>query len=228
MRTATSGINWLRNEWLQLLVLLAPFCVAALLWERLPERMPIHWNARGEVDGYAGRTFAVLFVPLVNMGIALLAGLVALIDPKVRSADAEGRENFRRVLRGIRLAITGHIAVVGVAVILIGAGYPVDMARVIGVALSLLFGILGNFMVKLRPNYFTGIRTPWTLESREVWIKTHRLTGRLLVGVAVPLVAACLVLPSAWIVWLAAGVPMVVLLFSVFYSFFIYKKQQPA
>jgi uncharacterized membrane protein len=228
MRTATSGINWLRNEWLQLLLLIAPFCVAALLWDQLPERMPIHWNAKGEIDGYAGRTFAVLFVPFVNIGIALLAAAVALIDPKVRSSDAEGRENFRRVLRGIRVAITGCMAVVALAVILIGAGYPLDMSRVIGTALALLFGIVGNFMGKLRPNYFTGIRTPWTLESREVWIKTHRLTGRLLVGVAILLVPACLLLPSVWSVWLAVGVPTLVLLFSVFYSYFVYKKQQPA
>ena len=219
-------MKWLKNEWVQLLLLLTPFCVAALLWDKLPERMPIHWNAKGEIDGYAGRTFAVLFVPFVNIGIALLAAVVALIDPKVRNADVEGRENFRRVLRGIRLAITGHIAAVGVAVILIGAGYPLDMSRVIGAALALLFGIIGNFMGKLRPNYFTGIRTPWTLESREVWIKTHRLTGRLLVAVAVVLVPACLLLPSVWSVWLAVGVPMAVLVFSVFYSFFIYKKQQ--
>jgi uncharacterized membrane protein len=228
MRTIASVMNRIRHEWLQLLLLLAPFCVAALLWDRLPERMPVHWNARGEVDGYAGRTFAVLFVPLVNIGIALLAAVVALIDPKVRSADPEGRENFRRVLKGIRLAITGCMAVVAVAVVLIGAGYPIEMARVLGVTFAVLFGIVGNFMGKLRPNYFTGIRTPWTLESREVWIKTHRLAGRLLVGAALPLVAACVVLPSNWSVWLAVGVPMVILLFSACYSFFVYKKQQPA
>jgi uncharacterized membrane protein len=215
----------LRNEWLQLLLLLTPFCIAALLWDKLPERMPIHWNARGEVDGYAGRTFAALFVPMISIGMALLVGLLAFIDPKVRKADAEARANFQRVFKAIRLTLTGFMTAVGLAVICIGAGYPLDMSRVIAIGLALLFGVLGNLMGKLRPNYFVGIRTPWTLESREVWIKTHRLTGRLMVAVAVVLVAAGLVLPSAVMVWVAVSGPVLVLFVSVLYSFLAYKGQ---
>ena len=41
-------------------------------------------------------------------------------------------------------------------------------------------------MGKIRPNWFVGIRTPWTLSSELSWTKTHRLGGRLfvLVGIA--------------------------------------------
>jgi uncharacterized membrane protein len=39
--------------------------------------------------------------------------------------------------------------------------------------------MLGNYFQTVRPNYFIGIRTPWTLENEQTWKKTHRLGGRL-------------------------------------------------
>ena len=56
-------MNLIKKEWLQLLILLVPFCAVALLWDKLPDQVPIHWNARGEADNYAGRTFGSLLVP---------------------------------------------------------------------------------------------------------------------------------------------------------------------
>jgi uncharacterized membrane protein len=41
--------------------------------------------------------------------------------------------------------------------------------------------VLGNYLGTIRPNYFFGVRTPWTLESDEVWRATHRNGGRVLV-----------------------------------------------
>ena len=43
----------------------------------------------------------------------------------------------------------------------------------------MLFIVLGNFLGKIRPNWFVGVRTPWTLSSKLSWDKTHRLAGWL-------------------------------------------------
>ena len=34
-------------------------------------------------------------------------------------------------------------------------------------------------MPSVKPNYFIGVRTPWTLESEQNWRATHRFTGWL-------------------------------------------------
>ena len=78
----------LKGEWLQLAILLLPFCAAVLLWDRLPEKMPIHWNAAGHVDGHAGKWFAALFTPTVNIGVALMIWAITFLDPRIRKADA--------------------------------------------------------------------------------------------------------------------------------------------
>ena len=47
------------------------------------------------------------------------------------------------------------------------------------VSLGLFITMLGNFFQTIQPNYFLGIRTPWTLKSVEVWKSTHALAGKL-------------------------------------------------
>jgi uncharacterized membrane protein len=59
---------------------------------------------------------------------------------------------------------------------------PVNTITIVTAALALLFILMGNYMAKTRPNFFAGIRTPWTLSSDFSWEKTHRLGGRLLVA----------------------------------------------
>ncbi len=46
--------SW-RTELPQLLLIVAMFAAAAWAWPQLPDRMPMHWNIRGEVDGWGNK-----------------------------------------------------------------------------------------------------------------------------------------------------------------------------
>jgi uncharacterized membrane protein len=218
-------MKWLKSEWPQLLILLLPVCVAALLWDKLPERMPIHWNAHGEIDGYAGKPFATFFVPALNLFIVALIYFLSRFDPRVRKAEPELQKGFQKTFRVIRLAISGFMAVVALTILGIAAGLSLDMTRIIGVGAALLIGILGNLMSKIRPNYFVGIRTPWTLESREVWIKTHRFGGRVMVAGAILLLIACFALKGVAYAFVMLSVVLTMAFVPMIYSFVIYKKE---
>jgi uncharacterized membrane protein len=167
-----------------------------MLWDKLPPRMAIHWNASGHVDGYAGRGFAAFFVPCVNIGQALLLGALPFIDRRVRAYDEAARANLHRVARVLRLALTAFMSAVLLAILAVAIRVPTNMTLVIAIGSALLFIVLGNGLTKLRPNNYIGIRTKWTLESKEVWIKTHRLAGKLLVGGGILLIPLSLVVPS--------------------------------
>lgn len=39
--------------------------------------------------------------------------------------------------------------------------------------------VLGNYLPKVKHNYFMGIRNPWTLANENVWNKTHRFSGKI-------------------------------------------------
>lgn len=183
---------------MQLLILAVPFCAVALLWDKLPEKMPIHWNVRGQVDGYSGKAFGAFFVPVVNLGMAALLSVLALIDPRLRQQTGDVKSSVGRIARILRLVVTGFLSFTSLATLGASIGLfknGVQFSYAIYVGVSLLFIVLGNFMTKLRPNYFMGIRTPWTLASNDVWAKTHRLGGPLMVGGGFLMLLLLLVVP---------------------------------
>lgn len=55
----------------------------------------------------------------------------------------------------------------------------ISLPSLIGILLGLLLIMVGNILPKSEPNPFFGIRTQWTLASRENWRKTSRISGRL-------------------------------------------------
>lgn len=105
--------------------------------------------------------------------------------------------------------------------------FKFDLSRFVAGGVGLLFAVMGNSMTKLRPNWFAGFRTPWSLESRTVWIKTHRLGGRLMVGSGVCLFAESLLLPTK-LCFFAGVLPMIILvgIVPLIYSYFSYRAEK--
>jgi uncharacterized membrane protein len=217
----------LKKEWLQLLILAAPFCAAALLWDKLPDRLPIHWNFRGEVDGYAGKSFGVLVMPIVNVALVILISFLPRLDPKCRNYDPETKASIAGVFRICRLAISLFYSSLMLATFSVALGFHLDTARFAAGGVGVMIAVMGNSMGKLRPNWFAGFRTPWSLESRTVWMKTHRLGGRLMVGSGICLFAESLLLPIR-LCFLAGVVPMIILVGIVPapYSYFSYRAEK--
>ena len=46
------------------LVILVPAIVGLIVWNRLPDELPIHYNYKGDADNYAAKWFAVVAIPL--------------------------------------------------------------------------------------------------------------------------------------------------------------------
>jgi uncharacterized membrane protein len=199
--------NW-RSELPQLLVIGAMFGVAAWAWPQVPERLPTHWDIHGEVDGWGNKFMGLLLVPLIAAGMYLLMSLLPLIDP-----GKANYQSFPKVYNIIRFAMVAYIASIYGATIFAAFGHAVNMTSVILPLVGVLFILLGNFLGKIRPNWFVGIRTPWTLSSQLSWDKTHRLAGWLFIGMGllffpVALIQTkwslitMLVVDGAFIVWL--------------------------
>jgi len=157
------------------LLLTAMFVLAAATWNTAPDRIPIHWNLSGEADRYAGRLAGLFLPPLVALGLYVAMLFLPRVDP--------WRANYER-FAGAYAAI--RVSVLVVPALLYGlqhatmAGLPVDRQTVLPLVLCGLLLVLGNVMGKLRPNWFIGIRTPWTLSSKTAWVRTHRIGGWVL------------------------------------------------
>lgn len=45
--------------------------------------------------------------------------------------------------------------------------------------LGVMFLVIGNYLPKVKQNWYLGIKLPWTYADEENWNKTHRLAGKL-------------------------------------------------
>jgi len=218
-----------RREWLQILILAAPFCVAALLWNKLPDRMPDHWGINGQVNGYSSKPVATLLLPCINLVAAGLILILPRFDPKFARYDEETQASLRRTFAAMRLAVTLFLSLVTMAVTA-NPLYPAIQGPTVMIpGLGLLLMVFGNLMTKLRPNWFYGIRTRWTLESRDVWIKTHRLGGRLIMAGGACIFIFGLLLPVK-LFFICVLLPAIVVMsiVPIVYSYIIWNRSRSA
>jgi uncharacterized membrane protein len=205
-------------EWFQIVAIAMMFVLAAVRWGSVPDRMPVHWNAAGEVDGYGGKFVGLLLIPLISVGVYLLLRYIPRVDPARLNY-----QSFAGTYLLVRVMLTVYLAFVyAVTTVSIGNEESVPVADLIVGSIGVLFIVLGGAMGKFRPNWFAGIRTPWTLTSKRSWIKTHRLGGRVFIvaGIATLVGAA---FGGEWAIYamMAVIIPGVVGLFV--YSYFVWR-----
>lgn len=165
--------------WLEAALLFAPFLILAIWWKQLPARIPVHWNLHNQVDGWDSKGPGLLLLPLLSVGTIVLLHVLPRFDPKLGKRAGE-KSRMPTVLAILGVALAAFFDVIFCAQLFAALGENVPVGRIVVSACLLLFAILGNYMGSLRPNYFVGIRTPWTLESADTWRATHRLGGRLM------------------------------------------------
>ncbi|CAN5478133.1 SdpI family protein [soil metagenome] len=175
------------------MLLAAPFVALAVLWPDLPARIPTHWGVGGQVDGWSSRAFGGLLLPVTNVGAYLLMLYLPRLDPRMKKG-VEG--NTLAVLGIVRLSMVALLSFLFGVQMAVALGVPIDSGRLIINGLLVFLLVVGNFFGSLRPNYFVGIRTPWTLESPETWRATHRVGGRILVFGSLLLMGLQFVVPN--------------------------------
>jgi uncharacterized membrane protein len=210
-------IPW-RRELIPVGVIAAMFIAAAWSWPLVPERIPIHWNAAGKVDGYGGKFEGLMVIPLVTLGIYGLFFALPRLDPGRRNY-----ENFAPAYAMIRAAIILFLGVLYAGALVAAHGRQFNMTTVIMPALGVMFLVMGNVMGKIRPNYFVGIRTPWTLSSKQSWNKTHRLGGWLFMAFGLVFIMAGFASP-ALLLPLVIGSSLVLVCVLLPYSFHVYQR----
>ncbi len=205
-----------RNTLISLGFVVAAFAIAAALYSRLPELVPTHWNARGEADGFTPKPWGPFLLPLSMAGTYIFLMLIPQISPR-----GYGTERFQSVFEIIQASLLAMLLAVTAVTLFAGIGVPMPIERITHIATGLLFIVIGNFLGKVTKNFFVGIRTPWTLASDEVWLRTHRLAGKLFVIAGIGLVASSFAgggtVALLVAVGLAAAIPAV-------YSYILYRR----
>ena len=194
-------------------IILLPILAGVALWDQLPDPMPSHWNAAGEIDGWSSKPCAVFVLPFILVAAQWLCLLGTTADPKKKN-------HSDKVLHLVLWIIPVLSVVMHTFTYLIALGYGVRMEVVMPVFMGLIFAIIGNYMPKCKQNYTIGIKIPWTLDNEENWNKTHRFAGWAWTfgGIAIILTGF---LGSFWI-FLPIALLMVIV--PIVYSYMLHRK----
>ncbi len=210
----------LAKDWPVLLLLLLPFALTAYFWDQIPETIPTHWGIDGQPDGWSQKGWSVFFLPLITIGSYLLLVFVPYIDPKQKT------DNRQKSLRAMRMVMPLLLTGIFLIMMLQWIGYTFDVGRAIYLCIALLFLVIGNYMQSLKHNYFIGIRTPWTLESEEIWRKTHRFGGKLWVAGALLMIALWFFLDTTVLSVTILICTLTMAFLPIGYSLYLYMKQR--
>ena len=179
--------KYLKESILWALIVL-PYVYLAMVWNKLPDQVPTHFNIAGNVDAMSGKTTLLYLPGALGIGIYLLMLIIPVLDPK-RKIQQMGDKYFT-----FRFMLTLFFSLLATYMVYISYKGSLKNPNMLIALIGALFAMMGNYFQTVRPNYFIGIRTPWTLENEQTWKKTHRLGGRL---------------------WMAGGLLIVILAFFI-------------
>lgn len=202
---------------LQILVVLGMLIAGWVLFDKLPEQMPTHWNIAGEPDSWMDKNIAIYLFPAITFVIVLLFPILSRIDPR-----KDKYVLFRKPWLILQMAFVLFFAYIYFVSLYLALNPEVTMTPFIFWGIGILFIVIGNYLGKVRHNYFVGIKTPWTLDNEEVWNKTQRVGGWAF------MIAGLMIFTNGFIQWQLVPVMIAAIVIAavipIVYSYILYRK----
>jgi len=206
------------------IVIIIPAVYLLLVWNNLPEKIALQFKANGDVRRWGNKNELIILTVIMTVMSAVIYLIVTniyRIDPKKNAA--ENKTRLHRIAFAVSVFLSGLLCMIiynathgnvkpGMGLILAGVG--------------LLFAFIGTYMHSIKPNYFAGIRLPWTLENEDNWKKTHALAGKLWFAGGLCITVICLLVPAtiSFVIFFVIMIPITII--PCIFSYRLYQKQK--
>lgn len=209
----------LRKEIPLWIIAMLPMAYLASIWNVLPETVPTHFNIKGEADGWGSKNMLIWLPLALTVGTYLLMAVIPKLDPKQKLDQMGNKYYLIKMFMVVMMAVLSIFIIQSAKVGNIGTG-----GKWIFVLMGAMITILGNYLPSVKPNYFVGVRTPWTLENETVWKKTHRLTGKIWVPAGLILCILPFIIPTELFMIVFFIVLTIIVLVPLVYSYLEFQK----
>ena len=208
----------LKKELPIVIIVLIPFAYLFFIWHSLPDEVPIHWNMHGKTDRYGSKKELLIIPFLLPFLIYVLLLIIPVINPKGKL------NNMGNKLQNLKLLITTFMSVLALYILYSAKQQTLENPNYLITAIGILFIILGNYFKTIKPNYFIGVRTPWTLENEVTWKETHKLAGKLwfLGGLLIVIFSLLFNTKTSFI--LSLTITLILIIVPLFYSYLLYRR----
>ena len=207
----------LKNEIPLIAIVSLPFIYLAYIWNELPEKVPMHWNIKGEIDRF-GEKSELLLIPIL---FPLLVYIIFLIVPKIDPKNKISKMGNK--YQHIKILLTTFMSILALFIIYTAKNQSFANPSYIVLLIGILYIILGNYFKTIKANYFIGIRTPWTLENETVWKETHKLGGKMWFVAGIIVLISSLILEKQLNFTLFIIITGIITIIPIAYSYFKFK-----
>jgi len=202
-------------------LIILPAVYLSIIYKDLPVTIPTHYGLDGP-DRFGNKSeswIPVFIITPISLFIYFILKNLSAIDPKKYAAVAD------KLITKILFIVITFFSLLQLIIINASLGSDVLIRKAMLPLLSVFFCLLGNAMINIKPNYFIGIRTPWTLENEANWKATHRLAGKLWFWGGILLTPLTYLLPFKIAVFVFLFVIMIVTLIPIIFSYLFLKSQ---
>ncbi len=204
-------------ELIPLLLVLCTFIIAWYVYPILPNKIPSHWNAAGQVDSYSQKA-SIFVLPIIFLVVLILLFVLPILEVF--------RDNMLKIYTyyyWFKILFGVFFTVLFISTILPNFGYNINVAKIVMLMIGILFTGLGIILPKLKRNFIFGIRTGWTLSNDKVWEKTHKVGGILflILGIITIIISYLLALEVLFYIFITLTI--LISVFLVFYSYYLYR-----
>ncbi|MEQ3339331.1 SdpI family protein [Clostridium butyricum] len=165
-----------KSDIYNVIIIACSILLTIIVYNKLPDLVPTHWNTMGEIDKYSPKAFGAFMAPAIMIFTWSGMKFLPKIDPRKKNY-----EKFDKSYSVIVSILLTFFLVIHAVTLLAALGYGISIEKIIPLIVGVLFIVIGNYLPKSKSNFFYGIKTPWTLSSEVSWRKTHRLGGKLFV-----------------------------------------------
>lgn len=163
---------------LSVIVCLLPIILGMVLYNKLPEQMPIHFKTNDVPDNYASKNFALFGIPII---LTIVQAIYVIISLKIHKLKNNEKPKFVKVIEWFIPIITILVYIIMVKVSL---GSNVYVGKSICLVLGIIFMLIGNYIPKM--SYETG-KTVFhpTPKSEKSFRKMSKIMGYSFVGIGI-------------------------------------------
>ena len=205
--------------WVIAALIAVDLVAAIVVYPYLPDPCPTHWNFSGEPDAFGPPWKLAFLVPAIGAGLVFVLWALPLLGP-FRANFERFRVTYGRVcLTTVAVLLALHAVFLGAAL-----GQNLSIGRTLSIICGIMLAVMGNWMGKVRRNFYLGIRTPWTLANEQVWERTHRAGGRVMVAIGIVSVAFGLFAGEAVATVVFFSGVGVLVVWAMVYSLVIYRR----
>lgn len=155
-------------------LLCLPFAFLYLIYDGLPDQVGLHFGADMKPDRMGPKS-ELWSTTSIMMGIALVGYLIvtnlSYLDPKNQNLQSEAQID--------KIGLLVVLLMSSLSCYIIYTAYTGFIGNALTVILGGFMAILGNLMHNIKPNYFIGMRLPWTLDNENNWRKTHQFGSKV-------------------------------------------------